>query len=73
MLTAYQRKTGEWKSIKGKTYNGKDATTKGNAFKQEAVSHCENRGTYDWPNAFHHRTLLVTASFLQVFMGMIAP
>ncbi|KAK8111258.1 carbohydrate-binding module family 35 protein [Apiospora kogelbergensis] len=29
-------KTGDWKSVKGKTYFGKDATTSGNAFKQEA-------------------------------------
>ncbi|KAK8002830.1 hypothetical protein PG989_002549 [Apiospora arundinis] len=29
-------KTGDWKSVKGKTYFGKDATINGNAFKQEA-------------------------------------
>ncbi|RYP81019.1 hypothetical protein DL770_006009 [Monosporascus sp. CRB-9-2] len=29
-------KTGEWKPVKGKTYYGKDATTAGDAFKQEA-------------------------------------
>ncbi|KAK8038104.1 glycoside hydrolase family 43 protein [Apiospora phragmitis] len=29
-------KTGDWKPIQGETYFGKDATTKGNAFKQEA-------------------------------------
>ncbi|KAK7056361.1 hypothetical protein VNI00_002915 [Paramarasmius palmivorus] len=29
-------KTGEWKTVEGKTYLGKDATTNGSAFKQEA-------------------------------------
>ncbi|RYP14124.1 hypothetical protein DL767_010432 [Monosporascus sp. MG133] len=29
-------KTGEWKPVKGKAYYGKDATTAGNAFRQEA-------------------------------------
>ncbi|KAK8136347.1 hypothetical protein PG984_004287 [Apiospora sp. TS-2023a] len=29
-------KTGDWKPIQGEAYFGKDATTKGNAFKQEA-------------------------------------
>ncbi|KAK8066406.1 galactan-beta-galactosidase [Apiospora hydei] len=29
-------KTGDWKPVKGETYFGKNATTKGNAFKQEA-------------------------------------
>jgi hypothetical protein len=31
------RKTGEWKPIKGKTYRAKDATTIGSAYLQEAV------------------------------------
>ncbi|KAF2868753.1 glycosyl hydrolase [Massariosphaeria phaeospora] len=30
-------KTGEWKPIEGETYYGKDATTQGDAYKQEAV------------------------------------
>ena len=35
--------TGEWKPIEGKTYYGKEATTEGDAFKQEAV------GLYAFP------------------------
>lgn len=38
MLTKTIRKTGDWKAVEGKEYYAKDATTNGNAFKQEAVS-----------------------------------
>ena len=30
--------TGEWEAVEGETYYAKDATTEGDAFKQEAVS-----------------------------------
>ena len=50
MLTGCSE-TGEWETVEGTTYYGKNATTTGNAWKQEAVSHLN---TYSLGTIYKH-------------------